>query len=197
MIIAAIDVGSPKNTGWYSSSGHSDCGDVEGLLKIVCNELVNSRQVSLGFEAPLWVPRAREFSRMTANRGGVESLHGRPWSAGAGCGSLTSGVANAAYFFEAIHSRVGSVECTTQPLRFQNGNASLFVWEAFVSGRLKSKSHDGDAQLAVEAFVKNWPDTTTCIDLEKSVNIVASVILATGHNIDIDEIGVPGIVYSA
>lgn len=197
MFIAAVDVGSPPKMGWASNRGHLGCADPTALVHAIENEFSNGRPVALGFEAPLWIPRGREFVRMTSNRGGIEQTMRRPWSAGAGCGSLAAGVANMAWIFEALYTLSGAVRATTLPTRLEDGSAQLLIWEAFVSGSLKSLNHEGDAELAVAAFANAWPCLNTAIAQEPAVNLVAASLLATGHIIGPDECGLAGVVVAA
>lgn len=197
MFIAAIDVGSASKMGWAIHGGLSGCGDPEPLIDSIVDALSRDIPVSLGFEAPLWTPRGRTFDRMTANRGGVEATMRRPWSAGAGCGALGAGIANMAWVFERLDDRIGSIKSTTQPDRIRSGNSVLLVWEAFVSGQQKAISHEGDAEIAANAFHSAWPNLTTAINLEPSVNLAAAALLSAGHDISADELGLPGFVISA
>lgn len=197
MLVAAIDVGSPSKMGWATSQGRFGCGDPIDIIADIVLALTDGIPVCLGFEAPLWAPRSRDFTRMTANRGGIESRMRRPWSAGAGCGALTAGLANMAWVLEQLHSSTGSVESTTQPSRLKSGGARLLIWEAFVSGDQKADTHSGDAEVAVAAFQDHWPDLRSAIDHEPSVNLAAAALLATGHLIATRELGLPGVVVSA
>lgn len=197
MFVAAIDVGSPSKMGWASSEGHSGCGLPTDLMDGLATAINLGRPVSLGFEAPLWAPRGRAFDRMTANRGGVEATMRRPWSAGAGCGALTAGLANMAWLLEGLHDACGPIKATTQPDRFQSGSAALLIWEAFVSGDQKATSHAGDAELAVAAFMQDWPFVRSAINQEPSVNLAAAALLSAGHDIVTDELAVAGVVVSA
>lgn len=197
MLVAAIDVGSPSKMGWANHDGLSGCGDPKYLIRAIADALSREIPVSLGFEAPLWTPRGRAFNRMTANRGGVEASMRRPWSAGAGCGALGAGIANMAWIFERLEELVGSIKSTTQLGRFQKGEAALLIWEAFVSGDQKASSHEADAEIAVGAFVDAWPNLLSAIEVEPSVNLAAAALLSTGHDIDPNELSLPGVVIAA
>lgn len=197
MLIAAIDVGSPAKIGWATSRNESGCGHLDPLIDIVAAQLASGKKVALGFEAPCWIPRGRPLNRITANRGGIEARMSRPWSAGAGCGSLAAGIANAAWVFEALLSRCGAVTATVRPDSLLTGKADLLVWEAFVSGKLKAVTHEGDAELAVAAFQSAWPHVVTAVEEEAAVNLLAASLLATGHQIGADEVGQPGVVVAA
>lgn len=197
MLVAAIDVGSPLKMGWATSQGRAGCGEPTDLIADVVMALSDGIPVCLGFEAPLWAPRNRDFTRMTANRGGIEASMRRPWSAGAGCGALTAGLANMAWVLEQLHSSSGEVQSTTQPSLLMAGDAKLLIWEAFVSGDQKADTHSGDAEIAVGAFQNQWPNLRTAIDHEPSVNLAAAALLATGHRIDVNELALAGVVVSA
>lgn len=197
MLVAAVDVGSPKNMGWATNRGTSGCRRPDALLDEIAREIRTGAPVVIGFEAPLWVPRARDYDRMTSNRGGIEARMSRPWSAGAGCGALAAGVANVAWIFSALYDTCGPISCTSQLDRFVRGEAQILVWEAFVSGASKASTHDGDADLAVKAFDLEWPYPVSAIAHEASVNLAVSAVLAAGHTILLDEIGLAGIVIAA
>jgi hypothetical protein len=197
VLVAAIDVGSPAKVGWATNEGAKGCGSLDELIELVSAALRAERKVAVGFEAPCWVPRGRAYLRMTANRGGIEARMARPWSAGAGCGSLASGVANAGWFADALYKSYGPVRLTSLLDRYMEGSAQLFVWEAFVSGHLKAVSHEGDAQLAVEAFTEGWPKLCSAVDLEPCVNLLAAAFLAAEHILLPDEIGRAGLVIAA
>jgi hypothetical protein len=102
-----------------------------------------------------------------------------------------------AWIFEALYKFVGAVKATTVPSRLIDGSSQLLIWEAFVSGSLKSLDHEGDAELAVAAFTDAWPDLQTAIADEPAVNLVAGSLLATGHFIASDEFGLAGTVVAA
>jgi hypothetical protein len=196
-LVAAIDVGSPSKMGWASSTGTSGCGDPTEFIEHIAYHLDRDRTVALGFEAPLWVPRSRSFSRITANRGGIEAMMRRPWSAGAGCGALAAGIANMASLLETLHRLTGPMPATTQLARLVDGSAKLLIWEAFVSGELKAQTHAGDAELAVTAFETGWPQLRSAVVVEPSVNLAAATLMASGHTVEQDELGMPGIVIAA
>lgn len=127
MLVAAIDVGSPVKMGWATSRGRSGCGDPTDLIADLVLAFSDGIPVCLGFEAPLWAPRSRDFVRMTANRGGIEASMRRPWSAGAGCGALTAGLANMAWVLEQLQSSTCGIQSTTQPSLLMAGDAKLLI----------------------------------------------------------------------
>lgn len=98
------------------------------------------------------------------------------------------------WVFQSLAQSVGVISATTQLDRFRTGAAPLFVWEAFVSGKHKALTHAGDAELAVAAFQSAWPELGTAIDEEPSVNLAAAALLAAGHHVDQNELGLPGLV---
>jgi len=115
-------------------------------------------KVALGFECPLWLPVADDPRELTAAR---EGEHNRPWSAGAGTGSLATGLTEVAWVLRRIRRESGDVRAFLDWKSFQAAGRGLFVWEALVTGRGKSNSHEGDARVAVEAFKNALPDPTT------------------------------------
>src|SRR5580704_10378522 len=87
-MLAVIDAGGRKTTGWATSTG-KDGHNLEELGDEIRNHLRISRVV-LAVEAPLWIPLRKQQSSMTAARAG-ESLS---WAGRVGGGVLTVGLAN-------------------------------------------------------------------------------------------------------
>jgi hypothetical protein len=73
------------------------------------------------------------------------------------------------WILESLIDAAGPLSATTQLSRFQPKEASLFIWEAFVSGTLKATTHAGYDELAVAAFLYGWPNPQTAITPELSV----------------------------
>ncbi|WP_238306511.1 hypothetical protein, partial [Methylobacterium gregans] len=96
--------------------------------------------------------------------------------------------------FARLRKTAGPVIVTINLARFRAGEASLFVWEAFVSGLGKGTSHHDDALLAVQAFVARWPSLTSDILPEPALNHAVSAALASGLRVEVAEIAMPAVV---
>ncbi len=197
--VLCIDVGGPCKVGWADVEGAYGTGsDLGEALDRLSEILRVKRRVALGFEAPIWTPARTEFSRITSSRGGVEKESNRAWSASAGACALGAALALMPWCLERIARNAGPVATTVDLPRFQEGGG-LFLWEAFVSGAMKTNgtSHHDDARLACQAFVARWPDLVSDISAERAINhAVASAIFA-GLSIDRTELSMPALVIGA
>jgi hypothetical protein len=188
--VFCVDVGSPKRIGWADSDGHSGTGDKLGeALEKLSDRLRAGHRVALGFEAPIWTPVRNDLSRITARRDGIETKYNRAWSAGAGTGALGAALALMPWCLSRIARSAGNVATTVDLQRFKK-NGGLFLWEAFVSGAMKSieNTHDGDAKLACNAFLKRWPNLRSEIPAESALNHAVSSAVAVGLSINLDEL---------
>ncbi len=146
---------------------------------------MNGTPVALGFEAPIWTPRRTELARITSRRGGVETQYNRAWSAGAGSGALGAALALMPWALTQLRLATGPMGATTNLATFVSRKAQVFVWEAFVSGVLKTTGlHHDDARLAVEAFQSRWPDIETDVPAEPAVNHAAVAASIAGFRVD-------------
>ena len=90
--IIAADIGSVARGrfGWFrlpEPTLSADYSDIRQLAALVAEDLRGGRLVALGFEAPQFVPVRSDPMKLTSSRKGERS---RPWSAGAGCGALST-----------------------------------------------------------------------------------------------------------
>lgn len=168
--VVAVDVGSVRsNFAWAALDlpGRRPVGEggshPEGAALAVLEALDTGVPVALGFEAPLMVPVSpvgpvdawRTLGQ--ARQGETTDGRSRPWSAGAGSGSLATGLVQLAWVLERVGSGVPGLRCTTRPDPWLAGDAELFVWEAFVSGTGKPvpsgiTQHAADAAAAADTF---------------------------------------------
>ena len=186
LVTVCADVGSVAkgNFGWWSSSGES--GDrPSGLASHVARTLTSGIPVALGFECPLFVPLSQDELSLTSARPGEGS---RPWSAGAGCGALTTGLVQVAWTLQEIRRQV--VSETRAYLSWDDFAAAglgLFLWEAFVSGKAKGDSHTADAMLGAMAFLNALPAPllSNSVVCESGVySLVGAALLRTGWSTD-------------
>jgi hypothetical protein len=196
--IFCIDVGSPKNIGWADSDQNAGTGeDLASALDRMTKYLCQGRSVALGFEAPIWTPKRKELAKITGNRGGVEKTQNRAWSAGAGTGALGAALALMPWCFAYIEQLAGSVATTVDLKKFQDVGG-LFIWEAFVSGKMKAANtnHRGDAQLACGAFHERWPDLVSDIPVQPATNHAVSSAWSSGLEINPKELVLSCLVIS-
>ncbi|MEO8501260.1 MAG: hypothetical protein ABI565_10120 [Vicinamibacteria bacterium] len=198
--VFCADIGSiaKKSFGW--ASAHSSGADVKKhhdireLVVEVANALTLGRKVALGFECPLFVPLPGDPNRLTAAREG-EGSH--PWSAGAGCGALATGLTESAWILIEIRARfAGVVPAFLNWRRFQASPSGLFVWEAFVTGEAKAASHSNDAAVAVGEFCRVSADLdgANAIKADRVFSLIGASLLRSGWACDLGILSEPCIV---
>jgi len=199
LTVVCADVGSVAsgNFGWWSSAGAS--GSAPSALSSHVASILNSRApVALGFECPLFVPLVENEASLTSARPGEGS---RPWSAGAGCGALATGLVEVAWVLRAIRAQLVRPESAFLAWPpFIQSRAGLFLWEAFVSGPQKRSSHVADAQVAVQAFAQGLPDPSTknAVVCESPVHsLVGAALLRTGWSQNLALLAEPCLVLKA
>jgi len=137
--------------------------------------------VALGFECPLFVPIAVEETHLTRARPGEGS---RPWSAGAGCGALATGLVQAVWVLQTIRAQLTSTNTAHLDWEaFSKAESGLFLWEAFVSGKGKTATHVSDAQAAVNAFADSLPNPMAFNAVTCTVpvhSLIGAALLRTG-----------------
>lgn len=201
--IYAVDVGSPKNgLAWarLREDERTPTGgvDLNMLCSAMASDLVEGRAVAIGFEAPVFLPVAREAEDLCKARLGER---GRPWSAGAGVFVSAVVLPVAAWILERI-----ALGCEAERPRLSfstedwavspsaQAEGVLLVWEAFVSGDGHAREpnkyglpeHVQDAATATMAF-KQWstrvPRPPSQVSAEHAINTVAAAALWAGWDV--------------
>ncbi len=187
--IFCADIGSVKSGkfGWagLSASGDAISGSrIEELAKEVSDLLNSGSKVALGFECPLYVPIRNEPDCLTKARKGEGN---RPWSAGAGCGALATGLVEVVWILSSIRALMTS----TQPFflewsEFDSADRGIFLWEAFITGSSKGNSHSQDAEIAITAFRKALPnpEEQNAITETEVFSLIGASILRAGWSED-------------
>ncbi|WP_420635212.1 hypothetical protein [Candidatus Palauibacter sp.] len=161
--VYCADAGSvARNRFGWAGEAANGCGrfsgtSIEEFADCVAAELRAGNKVALGFECPLFVPLRRKPEDLTKARNGDGS---RAWSAAAGATSLAT--VETAW----ILSRIRKAVSPEPPLffawaKFRESASGLLLWEAFVTGKTKTESHQEDASAAVGAFVDSLPDPSS------------------------------------
>jgi len=184
--VVCADIGSVAkgNFGWYSDDG-SEGESASSLASCVSEILTNGQPVALGFECPLFVLLREDERKLTSARPGEGS---RAWSAGAGCGSLATGIAQVPWILSAIKRQLPSnPPAFLSWSEFELRGTGLLIWEAFVSGASKRDTHTADARVAVEAFLASLPDPrrANAISSDSPVySLAGSALLRAGWSSD-------------
>jgi hypothetical protein len=196
LVIFAADIGSVSrgNFGW-SRQGHAkgttfagDSDTPDSLVAAVGAELNAGNPVALGFESPQWVDVREDSKALTKARDGDGN---RPWSAGAGCGALATGLVQTAWILRGIKRRASGIEPFLDWDLFVAAGAGLFLWEAFVTGNAKSGTHQDDARVAVEAFEAALPNPVIATAVHpgqdsETLSLLGAAIIWSGLSSDVE-----------
>lgn len=198
-VAVCADIGSVAKGrfGWWASTEDQGAAP-SSLVRFVSGQLESGRPVALGFECPLYIPVADDECELTAARIGEGS---RPWSAGAGCGSLVTGLAETTWVLRGLAERASSCrDCYVNWDDFARRGTGLFLWEAFVTGSAKGGDHVEDARRAVAAFLAALPDPTMNNALTPSPSVLSLIglaLLRSGWSRDLSLLETPCLVIRA
>jgi len=200
LLIACADVGSVAKGrfGWADSDGAQGTSPL-ALVEQVAKALKATRPVALGFECPVFVPFEEDEASLTKARlGEVADGKSRPWSAGAGCGALATGVVQMTWVLHQLRQRQEeALPAFLDWSRFASSNKGLLVWEAFVSGTSKGQGHTEDAALAVAAFASAMPRPVTQISTPRAISLAGMALLRSGWSTDLQLLAEPALVVKA
>lgn len=185
LLIACADVGSIANGnfGWAANDGEE--GSDPLTLAIRVSAALNAgHQVALGFECPLFVPVPAEMKNLGKGR---DNEGNRPWSAGAGCAAMATGLVQIAWTLQQIRRQCPGEVPVHFDLPALTRDRGLLIWEAFVSGKSKGGSHIADAKRAVQAF-ENADGQRRNIFTDRPMSLAALALLWSGWDIDIDSV---------
>lgn len=187
IIVWVADVGSIMRNGfgWCRSSVEDNTvkistgTDISLFAEGISKDLRNRKRVALGFECPLFLPITDNPMNLTSARQGEGN---RAWSAGAGCGSLAVGLTESVWIFERIREKVGIKNINTTfdwDKFFSDNEVNLFIWEAFVTGEAKSKTHSGDAVIAAQTFWHKFPNIieSNAVTVDSAYSLVGAALL--------------------
>lgn len=174
-----------------------ELASIRAFADAVIARLEQGRSVALGFECPLFVPLREDPLLLTRGRDGDGN---RPWSAGAGCGSLATGLVETAWSLDRIRKGLSEEpRVFLDWAEFSAHPGSLFLWEAFVTRAAKSETHHGDAALAVEAFCRALPDPNTANSVKEPrvFSLIGAALLRTGWSVPPSVLSSPCLVVTA
>jgi hypothetical protein len=204
LAVFCADVGSVRsgNFGWACGLLPMDVvqdrerSSPAHLAKAVAAQLREGRPVALGFECPLFIPVPESADVLGAARPGEGN---RAWSAGAGTGALATGLVQAAWVLAAIRRHCTDAMLHLEWESFVHAEGGLLVWEAFVSGGAKGRSHVDDATIAVEAFERVLPDPTiaSTITAERPLSLAGAAAIWSGWLHDSRALHTPTLVVRA
>jgi hypothetical protein len=183
MRVAVIDIGKPENIGWAIDDPAQDGNDLDRCIDIVADAL-RSGPVTLGFEAPMFVPYRTEWRKLTKARTGEcgDGIN-RAFSASAGATATVTALVVVPYVLRQLRQLVPDATATldwhsppTEPQR-------LLLFEAFVTNQRKTSDvrHVEDARLAIAAF-RSGP--RNAVEEPECLNLLGAMMLRTGWGMD-------------
>ncbi len=190
IIIYAADIGLIKNGNFAWARLLNDTvqintdSSIQTLVDAINLDIAQNNKVCLGFECPLFINLPSNPVMLTSARMGEGS---RAWSAGAGSGSLATGLAEVLWVFSELKQKSQDPIVVTfgiNDLLEDDGN--LLVWEAFVSSKSKGKSHYEDSIIAVTKFFEklNLGTLQTDVTVENPYSLVGAALLRSGISND-------------
>jgi hypothetical protein len=192
IVAYAVDAGSiPKGRfAWACSKDRSAwSSSIDELAEAIAADLRGRRKVALGFECPLFIPVSDEPDELGKARDGecTPETGSKPFTAAAGACATMTGLPSLAWVLRAVHEGAPEAKATTRWDAFESGDAEVFVWEAFVSGKEKTNSHQSDALAAMEAFEKSLSamSTPTRVTCENPLSLAGTAILWAGMSDDL------------
>lgn len=205
LTICCADIGSVRtgNFGWALRDFPAPLYEVPERASItefadaIIERLNDGRSVALGFECPLFVPIRENPADLTRARRGEGN---RPWSAGAGSGSLATGLVEVTWLLMRIRAAMDpQPRLAVSWETFVRDSGGLFLWEAFVTREAKVGSHHGDAGVAVQAFARSLPDPSTAnaIDEQRVLSLVGAAAIRAGWNVPPSLLSTPCLVVAA
>lgn len=207
LVIYAADIGSVKgdNFGWFRRSANSFDAAARShgrhpadLVAEMVEDFERGAPVALGFECPLWVDLPEAAEDLTRGRDG-EGV--RPWSAGAGCGALATGLVQTAWILRELRAAAPEAKAFLKWGEFVEAKTGLFLFEAFVTGTAKSDTHEGDAKKAADAFAAALPDPSTASSVtprgSEVVSLIGAALVRTGWTTDPSVLGQASVVIRA
>jgi hypothetical protein len=206
LVSYCADVGSIKDHkfGWarvdQSTAGHDVSGgtSMSGLLSGLIEDIHSGHQLTIGIEAPLFVPVPFDEKQLGSRRNGEED---RCCFAAPGACVTVLGMAELAYLLTKIQA-----SCQPSGVKFDlnwkqwpdGNNKSMLLWEAFVSGAAKmfrgdaksnKDSHMRDAATGAVAFMTRFRrklKTDVTVDQPRDAfSITGALLLWAGLSSDI------------
>ena len=184
-VVAALDVGSVRNLGWWRTFDGAGSGgtDLDEFCDVIASDLLAGQPFALGFEAPLWIPRASSSTELGRARVGDGS---RAWSAGAGPTVLAYGLQQSTFVLDTLAAAAPGLSAGLDPVGWSAGSFQLLVWEAFVSATGKDRTaadpHVSDARAAANACIQRLArgDPTSDCEPDRVLSLGGLSLLVSG-----------------
>ncbi len=167
------------------------------LVERVAEDLNRNCSVALGFEAPLYIPIPRLSSDLSRARPGEGS---RAWSAPAGLSVASLCLHQASWILREVRTRVKQCAITLDVAQWPpkpGPQATLFLWEAFVSRTAHSNDHRRDAATAADYFAsheRNLQPQHALGENEQLLSLIAVAALWSKWTSNADDLETPTLV---
>lgn len=199
-VVYACDIGSVKSGSfaWARNdaikSTPTASVDINVLIAAISRDVMNGFNVSLGFEAPLFLPVPNSSCRLNSGRNGESS---RSMFAPAGAAVTTLAVQQTAWILRRLRDSLPlNTSLTFDWINRESKPNQLFIWEAFVSGSAHSTTHERDAATAVQFFLQNMADlnAVNAVTCENPFSLISAAAIWSGWLKDIAFLHCPCLV---
>ena len=199
-IVYACDIGSVKSGSfaWARNENLADppsaSNDIDALIASISADTVKGVPISLGFEAPLFLPVPDDSKSLNTSRRGESN---RSMFAPVGAAVTTIAIHETAWILRQLRSVLPSQTDLTFDWKSDwQRKHQLFVWEAFVSSNAHSDEHERDAATAVQYFLANKADldSVNAVTCENPFSLIAASSLWFGWLTDLQLLHVPCLV---
>ena len=169
--------------------------DIDGMVNAMVRDLRSGVGVALGFECPLFLPVPADAAALGKARAGECSKEtgNKPFTGSAGACAAVTGVVELAWILRRLHQEHPTCIGTLDWAALAAGQASLFLWEAFISGKEKGATHVSDATLGVRAFLANLesPMAANRVTAESPFSLAGALLLWSGLTSEIQCLHLP------
>jgi len=184
--IYACDIGSCRrgHFAWARIGPNGDSKsstDIEGLVSSLQEDLERRISISLGFEAPLFIPVPDDPTEIAMARKGEGN---RSFSAGAGASAALVGLQEIAWIMRRLKDHVKYYRIVTDYRSWPSGSPTILLWEAFVSGSAKGLCHTDDAVTAAREFEQRETTLASDVSSENPLSLVGMAALWSGFSSD-------------
>lgn len=203
--VFCVDVGSIARGNFAWARRHPGKGEVEvhdpasieSLLTALESHLTGSHPVALGFEMPMFLPVPRDPTRLGKAR--PTDIDAPPWSQATGACVMATGAVQAGWVLRRLWESAPDTLLFFQWEPFAASRSGLLLWEAFVSGSAKGRSHEDDAAIGLKSFCAQLPNPgdKEATEIEGSFSLIAALALWAGWDTSPKCLQEPGIIVRA
>jgi len=198
--VYACDIGSVKSGAfaWARNDSLNNAptasGDIDDLITNIVNDVASGATISLGFEAPLFLPVPDDSTCLNSGRTGELN---RSMFAPPGATVTTIAIHETAWILKRLQLALQPQPTLTLDWESNwQAPGQLFIWEAFVSSNAHSDTHERDAATAVQYFLDNIDDLSAAnaVTCENPLSLVAATAIWSGWLSDIQTLHLPCLV---